>query len=205
MFERFTQDGRGVVHRAQEHARRLGHRAIGCEHLLLAVAGAGGTASSLLRARGAGPDALEEAITTLVGPGADDNDDKVALAALGIDLEEVRQALEARFGPGALDRATALRRGRRGRRGTGRRRRLARRPACDPLGRSLPFTPRAKRCLELSLRESLRLKHRTIEVDHIALALLTRDDTAAWQVLVGRGVDPVELRAAIEEPLRRTA
>jgi ATP-dependent Clp protease ATP-binding subunit ClpA len=37
MFERFTPDARTVVVHAQEHARRLGHRYIGCEHLLLGI------------------------------------------------------------------------------------------------------------------------------------------------------------------------
>jgi len=39
MFERFTTDARTVVSDAQQHARRMGHRYIGCEHLLLAVVG----------------------------------------------------------------------------------------------------------------------------------------------------------------------
>ena len=42
MFERFTEGARQVVVRAQENARRLGHNYIGCEHLLLAAAEAGG-------------------------------------------------------------------------------------------------------------------------------------------------------------------
>ena len=37
MFERFTADARAVVIHAQQHARRLRHRYIGCEHLLLAL------------------------------------------------------------------------------------------------------------------------------------------------------------------------
>ena len=204
MSERLTDDSREVLRQAQEHARRLGHGAIGCEHLLLAVAGTDAAAAALLRHRGAGPEALEEAIVSVVGTGAGDNDDKVALAAIGIDLDGVRQALEARFGPGALERAAAPSPGcrhlRRRLRALGRRR-----VPCASGSRSLPFTARAKRTLELSLRESLRLQHRCIGVDHIALALLARDDTAAWKVLLGLGIDPVELRTAIEEPMRRTA
>ena len=46
MFERFTHDARGAVAQAQEHARRLGHHYIGCEHLLLAVASADAPASA---------------------------------------------------------------------------------------------------------------------------------------------------------------
>ena len=40
MFERFTGGARAAVVQAQKHARRLGHRYIGCEHLLLAAASA---------------------------------------------------------------------------------------------------------------------------------------------------------------------
>jgi Clp amino terminal domain, pathogenicity island component len=35
-----------------------------------------------------------------------------------------------------------------------------------------PFTPRAQRCVELSLREALRLKHHCIEPEHILLGIL---------------------------------
>ena len=206
MFERCTEDARQVVRRAEDHARRLGHGRVGCEHLLLAVAGAEGVAAELLCERGAGPEALEEAIVALVGRGRGaapgDNDDKVALAALGIDLDVVHEALEAKFGPGALDRAASRPRRRRLRR---RLTRLGRRPSrCTAGSRALPFTARAKRSLELSLRESLRLQHRSIGVDHLALALLARDDTAAWKALLRLGVDPGALRAAVQEPLRRT-
>ena len=60
---------------------------------------------------------------------------------------------------------------------------------------------RAKRCLELSLREALRLKHTHIGVEHITLALLARTDTVAWQVLLHVGVRPDDLRQALEEAL----
>ena len=42
MLERFTDDARAVVVQAQRHARRLGHRYIGCEHLLLGLVGTDG-------------------------------------------------------------------------------------------------------------------------------------------------------------------
>ena len=207
MFERGTEDARQAVGRAQDHARRLGHSWVGCEHLLLAVAGADGVAAELLCERGAGPEALEEAIVALLGQGrgtaTGDNDDKVALAALGIDLDVVHEALEASFGPSALDRAAASR----PRRSRLRRRltRFGRRPArCAEGSPALPFTARAKRSLELSLRESLRLQRGSIGVDHLALALLARGDTAAWKALVRLGIDPRALRAAVEEALRRT-
>lgn len=199
MFERFTHDARDVVHRAIDHARLLGHDWVGCEHLLLSIAGAEGTTGALLRDRGIGPRAVGEAIVAVIGPGAGDSDDKVALATLGIDLDQVRHTVEATFGSGALEAAADRRRGRL-------RRRLGRRrPSCATPTGSLAFSPRAKRCLELSLRQSLRLKHSSVGVEHIALTLLGRDDTAAWGVLLHLGADPAELRSVIEGSLRRSA
>ena len=59
MFERFTGDARTAVVQAQEHARRLGHRYIGCEHLLLAAASTGEPASAALREHGVTPEGVE--------------------------------------------------------------------------------------------------------------------------------------------------
>ncbi|MGI8684376.1 MAG: Clp protease N-terminal domain-containing protein [Acidimicrobiales bacterium] len=201
MFERFTHELRDVVRQSQLHARRLGHAWVGCEHLLLSVAGADGPAAALLRDRGARPDAVETAIVEVVGTAPGDHDDKVALAALGIDLDEVRSAVEATFGSGALDVTT----GRRRRSHRLRSRLLGRRVPSRTAAPCLPFTRRAKRCLERSLREALRLKHQSIGVEHLTLALLADDDTVAWEVLVRLGVDLGDLRRAIEEPFGRTA
>jgi len=198
VFERLTSEARDVVCGAHVHARRLGHAWVGCEHLLLGLAGADGPAGAVLRDRGARPEAVEEAITALIGRGPADSDEKIALASLGIDLDQVRTATEAAFGPGALDVGL-------GNRCRRRRRRLRRQAAPGPATRGLPFTPRAKRCLELSLRESVRLKHRSIGLEHVALALVVHDDTAAWSVLTRLGVDPAEVRSALEGTLRRSA
>lgn len=197
MFKRFTPEARQVVLEAQEHAVRLGHDWIGCEHLLLAVADPMTPVGSLLTEKGAPLQALEEAISVVIGPGPLESDDSLLLATLGIDAEEVRQAVEATFGSGALNAARTRER-------RGRRRRLSRRRGpCITSPARPPFTPKAKRCLELSLRESLRRKHDHIGVEHIALALLSRDDTAAWQVLLHVGIEPDQLRRAIEELTHR--
>lgn len=199
MFERFTQDAREVLVAAQSQARLLRHDWVGCEHLLMGVADSPSPAGVLLRDLGARPDALSAAVAAWIGPGPGDNDDKVALAALGIDLDRVRRAVEATFGSGSLDLTSSRRR-------RGLRRRLRRRPAsCPTVTGHLPFTPRAKRCLELSLREALRLKHDHIGVGHISLALLSRDDTAAWAILRRVGVDPADARRAIRQSFRRPA
>ena len=88
---------------------------------------------------------------------------------------------------------------RRRRRRVGRRRRAR---SCTTPSPWRPFTPRAKRCLETSLREALSRGHRFIGVDHVALALLARDDTVAWAVLLHLGIGPEELRRQVDAALR---
>ncbi len=109
MYERFTPDARSVVVGATEHARRLGHRYVGGEHLLLAVAGAGQPSGAVLSAHGVTPERVEEEIIRRVGTGAGAGlfagVDAEALAAVGIDLDAVRARIEASFGPRALSRA----------------------------------------------------------------------------------------------------
>ena len=53
----------------------------------------------------------------------------------------------------------------------------------------IPFTPRAKKCLELSLREALNLGHNHIGTGHLLLGLISKDDCEAVQVLGGLGAD----------------
>ena len=53
----------------------------------------------------------------------------------------------------------------------------------------IPFTPRAKKVLELSLRESLQLGHNYIGTEHILLGLIREGDGVAAQILVGLGAD----------------
>lgn len=70
----------------------------------------------------------------------------------------------------------------------------------------IPFRPRAKKVLELSLRESLQLSHNYIGAEHILLGLVREGDGVAAQVLIkfGAGLTPVrqqviQLLAAHEE------
>ncbi|MGH9282749.1 MAG: Clp protease N-terminal domain-containing protein [Acidimicrobiales bacterium] len=161
------------------------------------MAGSATPAGALLRDRGAGPEEVEALMDRLIGPSRDDADETAALASLGIDLNRVREAVEARFGPGALEPGCGGRR----------RHRLLRRWRPAPPGPvSRPsFTPRAKRCLELALKESLKLRHGSIAVEHVALALLARDDTMAAHILADLKVAPGSLRPALLDALRRTA
>jgi ATP-dependent Clp protease ATP-binding subunit ClpA len=62
----------------------------------------------------------------------------------------------------------------------------------------LPFNPRCKKVLELSLREALRLKQKHIAAEHLALGILREGEGMACQVIVARGVTLGDLRAALE-------
>jgi len=170
MFERFTTEARQVVAGAQSEARQLHSGRIGTEHLLLALLAKDAPSNAVLSRHGLTHDAVAEAVLGYVRAGGLDAE---ALAALGIDLDAVRSTVEATFGEGALDGSH-----------TG-----ARIP-----GGHIPFSPRAKKVLELSLREALALKSKSIADAHIALGLLREGEGLAMKVIVDRGVDPAELR-----------
>jgi ATP-dependent Clp protease ATP-binding subunit ClpC len=61
----------------------------------------------------------------------------------------------------------------------------------------IPFTPRAKRTLELSLREALELGHNYIGTEHLLLGLVRVGDGVAAQVLDDLGADPNRLRQEV--------
>ena len=64
----------------------------------------------------------------------------------------------------------------------------------------IPFTPRAKRVLELGLREALQLGHDVIGTEHVLLALIREEDGLAGQTLHDLGV---RLDAAREQVIAR--
>ena len=66
----------------------------------------------------------------------------------------------------------------------------------------VPFTPRAKKVLELSLRESLQLGHDYIGTEHIMLGLIREGDGVAAQVLVLLGADLNQLRQQVLQRLQ---
>lgn len=192
MFERFTREARSVVIDAQGHARRLGHRRIGTEHLLLAIASAPGPASDLLGAAGVTLSDVESDIATLGAPAR--SSDRDALASIGIDLDRVRDAASATFGADALDPSDRDS-------SRGRRARHRRRPA-DRTWRHLPFSERAKTALGLALRESLRLGTKAITPEHVLLGVLREGRSRACEVLAARHVSFPNLRARLEQSLR---
>lgn len=214
MFERFTTSARAVVVTAQDEARRLEHPQITTPHLLLALVD--GDTGELLRAHGITRETVERELANLLArdPRAADDDAEV-LAALGIDVSRIREAIEASFGPGALERALDAepprprgllarlvgdRRGEHPRDEVSTLRTPARRPRTH-----IPFSPAAKKALELSLRETLRLGDHSIDAGHVTLGLLRTSDGAAAAILATLGVDVATLRRALEQARRRSA
>jgi ATP-dependent Clp protease ATP-binding subunit ClpA len=61
----------------------------------------------------------------------------------------------------------------------------------------IPFTPRAKKVLELSLREALQLGHDYVGTEHILLGILREGKAVAAQVLAGFGVDYARAREQV--------
>jgi ATP-dependent Clp protease ATP-binding subunit ClpC len=95
-----------------------------------------------------------------------------ALTSMGISLEEMRQAVQDTIGRGVQPRESG----------------------------HIPFTPQAKKALELSLRESMQLGHEYIGTEHILLALI-REGGGAAQLLAGAGVDLDRVRQQVIELL----
>jgi hypothetical protein len=142
---------------------------------------------------------VREAIRRLVGDGTDEPlgaRDAEALRAIGIDLDAVRAQVEQRFGPGALEvpAESAAWRGWLGRR----------RPAGPPQGH-IPFSARAKKVLELSLREATALRHGYIGAEHLLLGLVREGEGLAAKVLHDAGVDLPDLRRRTVERISRAA
>jgi ATP-dependent Clp protease ATP-binding subunit ClpA len=178
MFERFTHEARTVVVAAQWHARALNHGWIGTEHLLLGLLDdQERRAARILVDRGVTGPWVREEVERIVGPDPDLDAD--ALATLGIDLDAVRERVERTFGAGALSGSRRCRRG------------LHR-------GGTIPFTPRAKKALELSLREAVAMGDGSIGAEHVLLGLAREGDGVAARILRARGVDRAAVRAALE-------
>ncbi len=183
MFERFTEEARRVVGQAGRESAQLRHGHVGTEHLLLGIlTETADPAAGVLIEAGLDHATAREAVRRLLGTG----DDAQALASIGVDLEAVREAVESAFGAGALDPPPAEEPRRRGWfRSEGR------------VGRS-PFTARARKAVELSLRESLRLKSGHIAVGHLLLGVLREGEGLGARVIADHGLDFAAVRRAVE-------
>ena len=180
MFERFTSGARRVVELAQGEAQALRHGHIGTEHLLLGLLGEEhGIAARALRDAGVTAAAVRDDVQRLLADSPLSGPDADALRTIGIDVEHVRARVEESFGPGALDRALS----------GGCRRGASR--------WHIPFSARAKKVMELSLREALRLRHNYIGTEHILLAVLREGEGLAARILGESGVRLDDLRHSV--------
>jgi hypothetical protein len=127
-FGRFTPRARNVVMAAQNEARSARNDEIRPDHLVLGLLSE--------------PDGLAAR----------------AIAAQGVPLETVRQAVTATLPP-----------------------------AVDQVSELIPFDAQARKALELTFREALRMGHNYVGTEHILLALLELEDGSG--VLAGLGVD----------------
>jgi ATP-dependent Clp protease ATP-binding subunit ClpC len=96
-----------------------------------------------------------------------------ALSAFGVDAETVRAQVIERLGRGT-----------------------------ESTPGQIPFTQRAKKVLELSLRERLTLGHTMIRPGHLLLGLLNVEDGLAVEILLDLNVTPETLRERVVELLR---
>ena len=213
MFERFTDRARRVVVLAQEEARMLNHNYIGTEHILLGLIHEGeGVAAKALESLGISLEGVRDQVEEIIGQGQTAPAGHIpftprakkvlelslrealqlghnyigtehillgliregegvaaqVLQKLGADLNRVRQQVEEIIGQGQQ----------------------------APSGH-IPFTPRAKKVLELSLREALQLGHNYIGTEHILLGLIREGEGVAAQVLQKLGADLNRVRQQV--------
>lgn len=98
-----------------------------------------------------------------------------ALRQLGFTTEVVRADVEKMIGPGK---------------------------DTPPPGKHIPFTPRAKKVLELSLREALQLDHNYIGTEHIVLGLVREGDGVAAKIMAAHVEDLRTIRATVLSVLK---
>lgn len=127
----FTERVRRVLAMAREEAAHLKHEYVGTEHILLGLIRAG------------------EGVAVAV------------LQNLGVDLDQVRQNVEAQVKRDKPNR---------------------------PVGPDLPYTSRAKKVLEFAMTEARELNHSYVGTEHLLLGLIREDKGIAAEVLADMGV-----------------
>jgi len=171
---------------AKAKALECGDDQIRPVHLLYGLAAADGVAARVLTALGVDAAAVERALgrtgtASGAASGGADGGDAEALAAIGIDLDEIKRKIEESFGPGALERMPLTRKG-----------------PLNWTGR-LPLSDQAKLSLAQSLQEARALHHNYLGTEHLLLGLLRvaernpRGEFAAG-ALRDLGLDPATVR-----------
>jgi ATP-dependent Clp protease ATP-binding subunit ClpA len=196
MFERFTDRARKVVSLALAKAKERGDDQIRPVHMLYGVTAADGVGARALTALGVDTAAVERELARgggaspgpLGSPREAADGDAEALAAIGIDLDEIKRRIEESFGAGALERVPQT---------SG---------APNWTGR-LPLNEAAKLSLALSLKETRALHHSYVGTEHLLLGLMRvaeRYPHGDFAVVTLRdlGLDPVAVRTQVLDELR---
>jgi serine/threonine protein kinase len=138
MFDRFTEKAIKAVLLAQEETRRLGHKFVGTEQILLGLIAEGtGIAAKVFQEMG------------------------IKLKTARIEVEKI------------IDRGSA------------------------ELSEEIPFSPRAKIVLELSLQEAEQLGHDYVGTEHLLLGLIREGDGVAIRVLENLRIKPPKVRTSV--------
>jgi ATP-dependent Clp protease ATP-binding subunit ClpA len=172
VFEKFEPTARQAFFDARDEARRAGQDRVGSEHVLLGLLAEPGAAADALTAAGLDLESLRDRVPR-GSHEAPAGLDAEGLATLGIDLDAVRRATDAAFGPGALDRAAV------------------------PGSSRLPIADDARAGLAQAVRQAQQLGQRDISSGHMLLGLIDQRRNAALTLLTQAGIDIAALRADV--------
>jgi ATP-dependent Clp protease ATP-binding subunit ClpA len=190
MFDRCDATTGEIVDAAIRAAHELGHNYLGTEHLLLALAQRRhllpGAVARLL------PDAgvVRSGIVSLIGEPL--RQDSELLRSLGVDLEQVRNAVRRTFGDEAIERL--------GRRRVHQPWQPWRRPSrrCTTLlAGSMTVARRAKVAFERAGREADRRGRPAIDPASLLLGIVEVEDALANRLLRDNGIDPEQIRGML--------
>jgi ATP-dependent Clp protease ATP-binding subunit ClpA len=161
-----------------DEARRLGHSYVGTEHLLLALTrDPEGGVTRVLGQLGVGHEDINSSsfLARVWAPRMDAD----ALAALGIDLERVRERLEDTFGHGALEEARA---------------------GMEPTDAGIRcIAPRLKKALANAVE---RAGDQPVRGEHVLLGMLSVSDSLAARVLTELGVSLEAVEEIVKAEIR---
>jgi ATP-dependent Clp protease ATP-binding subunit ClpA len=177
MFERFTKAARAVVGGAEQQRRATTAGEIRPEHLLMALLDQEGClALRVLESLGAPAPDVRASLDRHRMQYVDglDRDDAEALAAIGIDLDEVVRRIDRNLGG-----------------------------LVEPVKGRGKVSRAAKKVLELSLREAISLRHNYIGTEHLLLALARTDDRVVADTFAACRLERSSLRAAVVEAVKK--
>jgi hypothetical protein len=181
MLERFEPAARRALVSARNAASQAGQRKIRSEHVLLGLLTEPGLASATLTAAGLNPADVRSRLRHGGHIATAGGLDAEALASLGIDLDAVRRATDAAFGPGALD-------------------------LVPPAGRKLlPMADDTREILVRSVREAQRTGQRQISSGHMLIGILDQKRNGALTLLAEAGADVAALRADVRRRMAEAA